>query len=131
MNFERLVAHLQAHIPGLLAVYIFGSQVTDHATAQSDLDVAVLLAGKLDPMRLWEMSGELADIAGIPVDLIDMRAASTIMQYQVITTGLRVWGDDVQVGLFECFVLSEKTELDTARAGLLADIQKDGSIYGR
>jgi len=130
MKFENVVVHLQGRLPNLLAVYIFGSQVTEHATAQSDLDVAVLLAGKMDPVQLWEISGELADIVGVSVDLLDMRAASTIMQYQVITTGLRVWGEGLQVGLFECFVLSEKTELDTARAGLLADIQKEGSIYG-
>ncbi|MDB6049717.1 MAG: polymerase, beta domain protein region [Pseudomonas sp.] len=131
MEFEHLVAHLQKRVPNLLAVYIFGSQVTEHATAQSDVDVAVLLAGKLDPVQVWEISGELADIAGVSVDLLDLRAASTIMQYQVVTTGVRVWGQDLQVGLFECFVLSEKTELDTARAGLLADIQKEGSVYGR
>jgi len=29
----------------------------------------------------------------------------------------------------ECFVLSEKTALDTARAGLLADIQTAGKFY--
>jgi hypothetical protein len=33
--------------------------------------------------------------------------------------------------LFEAAVLSEKTALDTARAGLLADIQQTGMVYGR
>jgi hypothetical protein len=33
--------------------------------------------------------------------------------------------------LYEAAILSEKTALDTARAGLLEDIQKTGSIYGR
>lgn len=131
MNFEKLVLHLREQLPELLAVYVFGSQLTEYATAESDVDVAVLVAGKIDPVRLWGISGELADITGTSVDLLDMRAASTIMQYQVITSGLRVWGDELPVGLFECFVFSEKTELDTARAGLLADIQKDGSVYGR
>lgn len=33
--------------------------------------------------------------------------------------------------LYECFILSDKTDLDAARAGLLADIKADGRIYAR
>ena len=52
------------------------------------------------------------------------------MQYQVITTGTCLWTVGLPVGLFECFVLSEKTALDEARAPLLADIQARGTVYG-
>lgn len=38
---------------------------------------------------------------------------------------------DLQAGLFECYVLSEKTALDAARAGLLQDIAKSGTVYAR
>jgi hypothetical protein len=48
-----------------------------------------------------------------------------------LTTGRRLWSGNVQAGLFESYVLSEKTALDTARAELLADIQKEGKVYGR
>jgi hypothetical protein len=82
-------------------------------------------------VALWELSGALADLAGCPVDLLDLRAASTVMQYQIITTGQRWWSSDSQAALYEAAVLSEKTALDTARAGLLGDIQKRGRIYGR
>ncbi|EJF68832.1 nucleotidyltransferase domain-containing protein [Pseudomonas sp. D8002] len=131
MNFKKVLAHLQAEVPELLAVYVFGSQVTDEAGSESDLDVAVLSAGVVEPLLLWQLSGELADIVGVPVDLLDLRAASTVMQYQVLTTGRRLWSGNVQAGLFESYVLSEKTALDTARAELLADIQKEGKVYGR
>lgn len=131
MNFEKILAHLQAEVPGLLAVYVFGSQVTGEAGSESDLDVAVLSAGVVEPLLLWRLSGELADIVGVPVDLLDLRAASTVMQYQVLTTGRRLWSGNIQAGLFESYVLSEKTALDTARAELLADIQKEGNVYGR
>jgi len=60
-----------------------------------------------------------------------LRAASTVMQYQVITTGRRLWSAGLQADLFECFVLSEKTALDEARAPLLADIAATGRIYAR
>lgn len=53
------------------------------------------------------------------------------MQYQILTTGQRWWACDGQAALFEVAVLSEKTELDTARAGLLSDIQQRGTVYDR
>ncbi|KAA0996602.1 nucleotidyltransferase domain-containing protein [Pseudomonas sp. ANT_J12] len=131
MNLEKPLTLLQAQLPDLLAVYVFGSQMTGDAGAESDLDVAVLSAGAVEPLVLWRLSGELADIVGVPVDLLDLRAASTVMQYQILTTGRRLWSKDSQAGLFESFILSEKTALDAARAELLADIQKEGKVYGR
>jgi predicted nucleotidyltransferase len=114
----------------VIAIYAFGSQVAGSASADSDLDLAVLVAGYADPLLLWELSGELADIAGCPVDLLDMRAASTVMQYQVLMTGKRLWSVGLEGGLFECYVLSEKTALDAARGPLMADIQTSGKVHG-
>ena len=126
-----LVNAIRAAFSNALAVYAFGSRLNATANADSDLDLAVLVAGYADPIQLWNLSGELADIAGCPVDLLDMRAASTVMQYQILQTGRRLWGLEPQAGLFECFVLSEKTALDSARAPLLNDIQTRGTVYGR
>jgi len=114
-----------------LAIYAFGSQVQGNSGSDSDLDLAVLVAGYASPLGLWELSGALADVAGCPVDLIDLRAASTVMQFQIITKGKRLWSTSVDAGLFESFVLSEMTALNTARAGLLQDIQRDGRIHVR
>lgn len=126
---EQLVALVRAHFPLTLAIYAFGSQVQGSANAQSDLDLAVLVAGYSEPLAMWDVSGQLADVVGCPVDLLDLRAASTVMQYQVITTGRRLWSAGLPADLFECFVLSEKTALDEARAPLLADIAATGRIY--
>jgi predicted nucleotidyltransferase len=122
---------MRAQFPNAIGIYAFGSQVHGTANAQSDLDLAVLVAGYANPLTLWEVSGRLADLLGCPVDLLDLRAASTVMQYQVITTGQRLWSAGVDADVFECFVLSEKTALDTARAPLMADIQRTGKIYAR
>ena len=114
-----------------LAVYAFGSRIQGTEDAKSDLDLAVLVAGYADPLTLWDLSSKLADLAGCEVDLLDMRKASTVMQYQILTTGVRLWSKQLEAELFECYVLSEKTALDTARAGLLADIRQQGKIYAR
>lgn len=127
---ERTVCTLQARLPDLLAVYGFGSRVQGTAGPDSDLDMAVLVAGYVNVTQLWQLAGELADIAGCAVDLLDLRAASTVMQYQIITQGERWWARDAQAAIFESAILSEKTALDTARAGLLADIRERGTVYG-
>ncbi|MCI8212092.1 DNA polymerase subunit beta [Pseudomonas sp. S25] len=131
MNIQNVLTCLHDRLPNLLGVYLFGSQVSGHANAESDIDLAVLVPGVIDPVDLWRLAGELADIAGFHVDLIDLRAASTIMQYQIITKGRRLWAKNEAAGIFEAFVLSEKTSLDCARSGLLDDIQKKGIVHGR
>lgn len=131
LNRDAILDMLRDRLPGVLAVHAFGSRIQGTAGPDSDLDLAVLVAGYADPHTLWELAGDLEEVAGCPVDLLDLRAASTVMQYQVITTGQRWWRSDVRADLFEAAVLSEKTDLDAARAGLLADIAQRGSIHGR
>ena len=91
---QKIVQTLQAKVPKLLAIYAFGSRIQGAAQADSDLDLAVLVAGYAEPLALWALAGDLADLAGCPVDLLDLRAASTVMQYQIITTGQRWWAAD-------------------------------------
>jgi predicted nucleotidyltransferase len=131
MNRRSIEQHLQASLPGLRAIYAFGSRIEGSAGPDSDLDLAVLLPGYAPATRLWELAGELADLAGCPVDLLDFRAASTVMQYRILSTGERWWVADSMVDSYEAGILSDKTELDVARAALLADIQREGSIHGR
>jgi predicted nucleotidyltransferase len=134
MRKEPLMTLLQQKLPGLLAVYAFGSRIQNQgqaARADSDLDLAVLLEGYGDPVTLFNLSGSLADLVGCPVDLLDIRAASTVMQYQILTLGTAWWRKDVRAGLFEAAMLSEKMALNEARAGLIKDVTQRGSVYGR
>ena len=124
-----VVKTLTTSLPDCMAVYAFGSQVQGTAGSQSDLDLAVLVAGYADPLQLWDSAGQLADAVGCPVDLLDLRAASTVMQHQILSTGRCLWSNGLEAGLFECYVFSEKLNLDEARAPLLADIAKTGSVH--
>lgn len=131
MNALAIQQLLRSRLPGLLAIYAFGSRIEGTAGPDSDLDLAVLVGGYAPPLQLWELSGEIADLAGCPVDLLDFRAASTVMQYRILTTGQRWWAANSRADLYEAGVLSDKTELDGARADLLADVLREGSIHGR
>ncbi|ACB33545.1 DNA polymerase beta domain protein region [Leptothrix cholodnii SP-6] len=127
---DALLPALRNAFPDALAFYAFGSRVQGTARADSDLDLAVLVPGYADPLALWSLAADLSAQAGCDVDLLDLRAASTVMQYQVLTTGERLWAQEPDAGLFECYVMSEKLELDQARAGLLADITREGRVHG-
>jgi uncharacterized protein len=130
------VERITQALPNAMAIYVFGSRVGANSTPKSDLDMAVLVAGYADTVKLWNVSTDIANSINCDVDLLDMRAASTVMQYQILSTGLRIWQSDeplvtLDVGLYECAMLSEMTTLNEARAGLIADIQESGTIYGR
>lgn len=128
---QEVVALLQSALPSLQAVYLFGSHAQGTAGRDSDVDLAILVGGRLDPLQVWNLGQALASTLDCDVDLVDLRNASTIMQYQVITTGRCLWSAGLPAEQFECMVLSEKTALDEARAGLMQDIRQDGSVYGR
>ena len=128
---QLLLACLPKQVPELLAVYAFGSRVHGTQRADSDLDLAILVAGKADPVLLWDVAQHMASELGYDIDLLDLRAASTVMQYQIICSGTRLWASDARAAIYESFILSEKTALDALRAGLMADIQREGSVYGR
>jgi uncharacterized protein YutE (UPF0331/DUF86 family)/predicted nucleotidyltransferase len=119
MDKTAILACIQQRVAGLLALYAFGSQVQGTAGTHSDLDLAVLVAGYADPLLLWELAGELEELAGCPVDLLDLRAASTVMQYQIIARGECWWAADSQAALYEAAILSEKTTFDQVRAELM------------
>ena len=113
-----------------MAIYAFGSQITGTADKNSDLDLAVLVEGYADVIELWDISSDIAELAKCDVDLLDFRAASTVMQYQILTTGKRLFAIDYNVDIYEAAVLSEMTKLNEARAGLLSDIREQGTVYG-
>jgi uncharacterized protein len=133
MDTAPLLLHLQQRLPKLMAVYAFGSRFEHSgvmAHTHSDLDLAVLVEAYSDPVTLFELASELADITQCPVDLLDFRAASTVMQNQILTRGRRLWAKDVRTGLFEAAMLNEKIYLDQMRQGLILDVQKRGAVHG-
>lgn len=92
--------------------------------------VAAIRSRFANAMAIYAFGSQVQGTAR-PDSELDLRAASTVMQYQVITTGQCLWSVGLAAGLFETYVLSEKTALDEARAPLMADIQRTGKIYGR
>lgn len=128
---NRATQILKENIPHLLAIYAFGSRVQQTHHEQSDWDIAILVEGYCDPLKLWDWSDQLGEIFQVPVDLVDFRKSSTVLQYQILMTGERWWARDMQADLYECGVFSDKFSLDEKRANILHDISQSGAIYER
>lgn len=126
-----ILASVLAKIPNLMALYVFGSRVLGTPRPECDLDLSVLAPGFIDPNLLWSLSNDIASLVNGDVDLLDLRAASTVMQYQVLSTGKAVWDIGLKARLFEVAVLGEKLALDEARKPLLKNITREGHVYAR
>jgi uncharacterized protein len=133
IDTSAIVDHVRAALPNAIAVYQFGSAGTPYERHDSDADFAVLTNAPdptLTPERLWDLAQQLAIHLGKDVDLVDLRAASTVMRIQVIAHGKRLWCSDMYAcEVFEDFVFSSYARLNEERKGILEDIRRRGSIH--
>jgi len=92
------VATVAAAVPGLLVVFLFGSQLTGQTWAESDLDLGVRwtrglpLEARIEAERgfaaaLSERLGALAE----RLDLVDLDRAASSVAFRAIREGKCVW----------------------------------------
>jgi predicted nucleotidyltransferase len=128
----RVIQTVCQRVPGVIAVYRFGSSVEGSLRADSDLDYAVLARRPLEPMERFELQEDLAVALERSVDLVDLRQASVVMRMQVISLA-RVLAsyDPVEQERFEITVYSSYARLNEERRDILAQIMEERSVFGR
>lgn len=132
MNLDGLVDLLRARVANLVAVYVFGSGETGGTHGGSDIDLAVLAGHRLDPLARADLAAELGVCAGRDVDLVDLRAASTVFRFQVVSTGRLLLCLDTQaVARFEMHALADYCRLNEERRAILDDVRRLGRVYAR
>lgn len=92
---ERAKAKIVSAFPEVLAIYVFGSFGTKYERADSDVDLAILTEAAIDPVVLWDLAQKIAIDIDRDVDLIDMKNASTIFRYVIISSGTRFYTKDL------------------------------------
>lgn len=128
---ERILVLLRAEIPGLVAIYRYGSSGTAAETPTSDVDVAVLPEAPLESGARWRLVGALAEALGRDVDLVDLLQATTALRAEILESGRRVYAsDEARADAFEVQVMSMLAQLNHERAGILEDIRARGTIHG-
>ncbi len=130
MDVEKVVAQVKKAIPDLIALYRFGSYAKGDARPESDVDLAILVLAALPAGKLLNLQQELATLFHNDVDLVDLRAASTVLRMQVLATGERLFsGNDGAREAFETMVYSSYARLNEERRGILEDVRARGSVY--
>ena len=127
---EQIIDCLSEAVPSLQAVYLFGSVVTEHFTDESDIDLAILASDTLDPLVRWEILQQLGADLNRDVDLVDLTIATTVMQFQVVSTGERIFATDpAAMEWWELKVYQLYLTLNDDRKPILDAIQASGRIY--
>lgn len=90
-----------ASLDGVVAAYLFGSHARGRAWAHSDVDVAVLLEGRPDNDRCFDMRLEvIGGLMGIlhtnDVDVLILNQAPPALRYAVLRDGILLFCRDRQ-----------------------------------
>ncbi|MCK6691905.1 MAG: nucleotidyltransferase domain-containing protein [Thermoanaerobaculia bacterium] len=122
---------LKEAIPSLKGIYLFGSRAENTARPDSDYDLAFLAPDHLlDDEALYRLRLRLAALLDADVDLIDLGQASTVLQFQIVAKGIRVFSDDdLFCDTFDLFVFSSYQHLNEGQAEILQDIRQRRSVY--
>lgn len=117
--------------PDTAVVYRFGSTAAGTAGRGSDIDIAFLASGPVDPVRRFEVQERLAARLRQDVDLVDLCSASTVLRMQVLAGGTPIGViDEARRGQFEDLVFATYPRLNEERRDILSDIRERGRVYG-
>ena len=123
---------LQRALPGIIAIYRFGSTAAGTAAPTSDIDIAVLAAARIPAAVRFDAQETLASRLGRDVDLVDLSTASPVMAIQVVGRGELIYdGDSAARGAFEDRTFGAYARLNEERRGILERVAAEGTVYGR
>lgn len=128
---DRVVELIRGAVPDVEAIYLFGSRARSEQSPESDIDIAMLVESPLEPVFRFDLQESIAAALHAAVDLVDLRAASTVMRVQIIDGGRLLYErDPLRRQLFEAMALSAYGRLNEERRGIIDDVRARGSVYG-
>ena len=131
MDYQRAIELTLAALPDTEAIYLFGSQARDDTHSGSDVDLAILTTAPLDALVRFDLQECIASCLHGSVDLIDLRAASTVMRVQVLEHGIVLYErNSGNRQAFEATALSAYARLNEERRGIIYDIRQRGRVHG-
>ncbi len=131
-RLDDVLGLVRERLPGLVALYLFGSAATGETHAHSDVDLAFLGVEPLPACERFDLQEQAASLLGRSVDLVDLRAASTVLRMQVVSTGRLLWeGDADERGRFEDLAFSSYARLNEERRAIVEQARREGTVHGR
>lgn len=112
-------------------ILLFGSFAQNREREDSDLDLAYYSSRKLTDYERFLLSGELADLCGRDVDLVDLNGVDTIFAAQIFSTGILLSCQNESEFIKQRMkVYSMYATLNEQRAEILENIKNRGSVFG-
>ena len=128
---SAIVAALREDLPGLQAVYRYGSAGGPYERADSDIDIAFLADRPLAFKERLTLAVKLMRITERDVDLNDMHTLPLGLRVQIALNGKRIYAaHTAEAEEYDSRTLSDYVRLNEERREILADIAQRGSIYG-
>lgn len=106
-DLQRITSEIQAALPEVRLVYLFGSEARGYARADSDIDIAFWAIKPIDPVKRWNLEQNIASIFNRDVDLVDLAAVGDLLRKEVVEHGIRLFGDPSQAIFFEIRVIKD------------------------
>jgi predicted nucleotidyltransferase len=92
---DAIVAAVRKALPDVVGIWFYGSAAQGRAGPESDLDIGVLGGARYDFDQLWKATDDLMEeLRWEPIDLVDMRDASLLLRFGVVSEGRRLWALD-------------------------------------
>lgn len=123
-TIDTQLREVLAYFPDIVLAVLFGSVASGRQRADSDLDIAVYAKNALAAHEKMALIGAFAELAGRPVDLIDLNGVSEPLLGQIVRHGRRVFGSDTLYGELISRHLFEQADFMPYRTRLLAERRK-------
>lgn len=110
---------------------LFGSFATGKAHEQSDVDLAYFSDKHLSPYERFILAGDLAQVCGREVDLVDIKDIDTIFAMQIFADGIPIFiADENEFVRQRMRAYSMYVTLNEQRTPIIEKIKERGSVFG-
>ncbi len=94
ISTEIIIDFLKKNVPGIFAIYLYGSFANNCANAESDVDIAFLTDAKITSVKKWKIQEALAAKIDKDIDLVDLKDASVVLRKEVVEKGILIYSSD-------------------------------------
>jgi uncharacterized protein len=123
---------VQRAIPGVIAVYAYGSVARGDDHPDSDIDLGVLLTPDCKLDNILATLASVQDELGRDVDIVDLRRCGNVLRKEVLSDGTLLYAADEAAALaWEAEALSEYAAHRLEIRDILKQFAADGIGYAR
>ncbi|WP_339173165.1 nucleotidyltransferase domain-containing protein [Solibacillus sp. FSL R5-0691] len=112
-------------------IILFGSFAKGTNRDDSDIDLAYFSKEQLSSYERFLLAGELAEMAGREVDLVDIKQLDTVFTIQIFSQGVPIYiQDENEFTRQKMRAYSMYATLNEQRAAVIESIKERGSVFG-